>query len=406
MTVQEEYWAKLLIPDLLSGKHKARGGTDMKQQAIITYHSAYNFGSVLQAYATQQTVMYMVGNAEIINYRMNEQKRYYEKLYRWDYGPKTILRDLLMLPAHNKRKKRAEAFEKFFSEKLILSKEVSEPEEVAELWGKYDTIISGSDQIWCKRSNELRNSQWKYIDPYILKGFSGCKISYASSIGASTDDDLRHILNDIQQFDAIAMREDASAKKMRDLLGHDVSTVLDPTFLLTKDEWIHKLNLKKNSDENYILYYSLGDIKNIRSSMKSLIALAKAKKKKILIVTPFAYVPLANKLLEQHPEYGPIDFITAIYNADMIVTDSYHGTILSVNFGKDFYSICGTGGAEFRKTDILNRLGLQERIITDVTVIPKLDSDPIDYTTVYSKLYTLRRHSLNYLKDALEGRKK
>ena len=378
----------------------------MTQYAIITYHSAYNFGSVLQAYATQQAVMNIVGNAEIINYRMNEQKRYYEKLYRRNYGSKAFIKDLLMLPVHDKRKKKAKAFEKFFKEKLILSKEVSEPEEVAELWGKYDTIISGSDQIWCKRSNELRNNQWKYIDPYILKGFSGRKISYASSIGASTDDDLRHIINDIQQFDAISMREAVSAGKMRDLFGHDVSAVLDPTLLFTKDEWIHKLDLKKNSDENYILYYSLGDIKNICSTMKSLIALAKAQKKKILIVAPFAYVPLANKLLEQHPEYGPMDFITAIYNADMIVTDSYHGTILSVNFGKDFYSICGAGGAEFRKIDILNRLGLQERIITDVTMIPKLDFNPIDYATVYSKLYTLRQHSLNYLKDALEGGKK
>ena len=110
----------------------------MSKCALITYHSAYNFGSALQAYATQQAVMYMVGNSEIINYRMNEQKRYYEKLYRRDYGPKTFLKDLLMLPVHHKRKRRAEAFEKFFSEKLILSKEVSEPEEVAELWGKYD----------------------------------------------------------------------------------------------------------------------------------------------------------------------------------------------------------------------------------------------------------------------------
>ena len=112
----------------------------MTQYAIITYHSAYNFGSVLQAYATQQAVMNIVGNAEIINYRMNEQKRYYEKLYRRNYGSKAFIKDLLMLPVHDKRKKKAKAFEKFFKEKLILSKEVSEPEEVAELWGKYDTI--------------------------------------------------------------------------------------------------------------------------------------------------------------------------------------------------------------------------------------------------------------------------
>ena len=370
---------------------------------IITYHSAYNFGSVFQAYATQVAVKRIAGEATIINYRMVEQQHFYYPLYRTHYGVKTWAKDRMQLFAHKKRCLRRERFEKFIAEYFTLTQQVREPEEVFELWQNFHIMISGSDQIWNKHSCELEHNEWRYMDPYLLKGFQGRRISYASSVGNMTDMELQSILPELQQFDVLAFRESTSAKKMTTLLDRPVETVLDPTFLLTKDDWIAYLQLQRACKERYILAYFLCGPKKLAQLLPTLLRFAKKRECKVKLLTPFSYIPYPDKRVEYHPEYGPIEFMNALYNAEAVVTDSYHGTILSVNFGKDFYSNCKSGGSEFRKTDILGRLGLQDRIIHDVAIIPKLDMPSIDYTDVYAKLDALRQHSLNYLKTILKG---
>ena len=100
--------------------------------------------------------------------------------------------------------------------------------------------------------------------------------------------------------------------------------------------------------------------------------------------------------------YGPIEFLKAVYNADAIVTDSFHGTIFSINLGKKFYSINGQNISDFRKTDILEKLGLMNRSITWDTKYEELDQSEIDYQAVNEKLDELRKHSIDYLKRAIE----
>ena len=368
---------------------------------LITYHSAYNYGSALQAFATQKVVEALDLNVEIINYRMLEQRHFYSLYRSLKFCKGAVVKNLLQLPIHSKRKKRQQEFEKFFYEFMRLSKEFSEPEDIVQIWDKYDTVISGSDQIWNKHSCELEHSDWRYIEPYFLKGFSGKKISYASSTANMNNSELSRILPYIKQFFYISMREKSSAERLTKLLGRPVENVLDPTFLLTKDDWIVNLQLQKNDDERYILVYSLGGPKQLIQLLPVMARLVKKRNCKAKVVTPFAYLPYPDKHIEYHPEYGPIEFMNVLYNAEAVVTDSYHGTILSVNFGKEFYSICKSSGSEFRKTDILDQLGLHERIISNVSTIPELCLSPIDYADVYDKLDSLRRHSLNYLKTAL-----
>lgn len=374
----------------------------MNKTALITYHSAYNFGSVLQAFATQQTLCGLAHPADIINYRMDEQKYYYQRILHPRYGTKRMILESANLLKKAKFHCRALQFESFFSDYLLLTPEMSEPEEVYSQWQQYDTVISGSDQIWNKHSCELHHNEWHYMDPYLLKGFHGRKISYASSICGMTDEELLRITPELRQFDALSFRESVTAEKMSNILNRPVEEVLDPTFLLTRDEWIKHMNLLEQHGEKYILAYFLCGPKRLAQYLPILSKLGKRRGCKIKLITPFAYLPLPDRQVEYHIEYGPIDFLNALYNAEAVITGSYHGTILSVNFGKEIYSICKAGGAEFRKTDILERLGMDDRIIYDVTQISDIELPPIDYSSVYAKLDTLRRHSLNYLKTALE----
>ena len=209
------------------------------------------------------------------------------------------------------------------------------------------------------------------------------------------------ILLEIKKFDAISMREVESAKRMTKLLNREITAVVDPTFLLNKNEWINNMGLGEKKDKDkYILYYSLGGIKPLRENTTVLRKIANKKNLKIKVITPFAYLKLNDEMIEMHPDVGPEEFLELIYNANMIVTDSYHGTILAVNLNKEVYSLCENFGSEFRKTDILKRIGLDDRIIYDINSLHN-EFKKIDYSRINSILESLRNDSYSYLKKAL-----
>ena len=226
---------------------------------LITYHAAYNFGSVLQAYATQEYLKTRFGNCEIINYRTKEQRRVYS-VFVWNKGivgwGKSLIKNILKMSQYKKRKIRQDRYEKLIKEWFALSEECVEPEDVYGIWNRYDLIVSGSDQIWNKMANEMANMPWKYMMPYLLHGYKGKKISYASSVGNMSDEDLKKIIPEINQFDAVAMREKQTADKLNLLCNKNIASVVDPTFLLNREEWIERFNLKE-TEEKYILYYAL-----------------------------------------------------------------------------------------------------------------------------------------------------
>ncbi|MBR6981968.1 MAG: polysaccharide pyruvyl transferase family protein [Ruminococcus sp.] len=370
----------------------------MKKVGIITFHSAYNYGSVLQAFATQETVRILGYSPEIINYRLKEQKKVYSNI-RLNYGYKELIKDMTLIPMYGKRNQKYAAFEDFFAKKLVLTKEVAEVEETIELMQQYETVISGSDQIWNKHSLELEANSWNYMAPYLLAGFKGKKVSYASSTANMSEEELEKIKPYLQKFSYIAMREPTSAEVISDLMGRKVETVLDPTFLLDRNAWLKALTLH-NQQSGKIVYYSLGGLKRFNAIRPVLEQLANKEKSSIIVMTPFCYVA-KNDVFEPHPEYGPIDFLQTLQSAKMVVTDSYHGTILSVNLGKDVYSICKKGGSEFRKTDVLKAVGMHDRIIYQPEKLIEDHFAPIDYEAVHACLRKLREQSLSYLKHAL-----
>lgn len=112
-------------------------GDGIMKIGLITYHSAYNFGSVLQAYATQTVIKRIAGNCEIINYRTKEQKRVYS-IFVWSKGWRVLISAVnngLALLKLREKKKRIDAYEKLFSEIFTLSPECTEPEDVYKIWG-------------------------------------------------------------------------------------------------------------------------------------------------------------------------------------------------------------------------------------------------------------------------------
>lgn len=372
----------------------------MKKVGLITYHAAYNYGSVFQAYALCKKVNNLGYDCKIINYRMPSQQAYYA-MYRTQFGLKTFIKDLLKLPIHKERKIRSEKFEQFI-QKMPLTAETVEPEETLELMKEYPVVLSGSDQIWNKHSCELHWSDWKYMDPYLLRGYKGKKLSYASSYGNMSSSELNRIAQDIRNIEFVSMRESSSAKTMSKLLNRNIPWVVDPTFLLHSSDWKGLMSTSKKNSEPYIFYYALDSYKQMIERRKVLLRISEKYNMKIHVLAPRAYYSPKKGKIVLVPALGPEEFLSELQNADVVITDSYHGTILSVNLQKEVYSLCAEGGSEFRKTDILANLGLQDRIISSVDQIASTNFAPINYSAVNEKLDHCREKSLDYLKMALE----
>lgn len=372
----------------------------MNRIGLLTYHSAYNYGSALQAYATQQAIASLGYDVEMINYRMAEQSYFYKKLYHFRYGGKSLVRDLMQIPMQKKRIKRAREFEDFFEKYYNMTSEMSEPEEVFAMWNRYDCIVSGSDQIWNKDSIEFRHNDIKYMDPYLLKGFNGKKVSYASSVGTLDKEKLDKILPAIGEFEAISFREKQSSDHVSDKLGKKVVNVLDPTFLLDKEQWIDALGLKKK-EEDYILYYSLANYKDEVREAKYLKALADRFGCRVVVITPLNYAPVKDRVIEYRPDYGPRDFLELIYNAKLVVTYSYHGTILSVNMGKPFYSLAKKTSSDYRKKDILGRISLEDRIAYGLEDVLERGLPDTDYAIANGMIEKYRNESYDFLSSSI-----
>lgn len=365
---------------------------------IITYHAAYNFGSMLQAYATQEAVKKIGHEAIMLNYRMPSQKNFYKE-YRTGYGKLNFVQDLLQFPMHKDKIARREKFEIFLKEYFNLSAEFNEPEEMRAICEGLDVIISGSDQIWNAKSCEFVKCDMRYMRPYLLDGFEGKKISYASSIGHMGESELEKIISFISDFDFLSVREQAAKTIIERYIDIPIDRVLDPTFLLNRNEWINKLKLKREDENPYILFYSLKRFDG-NVLLKEVKECAKKRNLAVKYIMPFSYLPNMSKNVKNCENYGPVEFMNAIYNSKMVITDSYHGTILSLNLNKNVYSLCNNAGAEFRKTEVLERLGLGTRIIGGVNEAFNVTSE-IDFDAINEVIIEEREKSFNYLLQAI-----
>ncbi len=375
-----------------------------KKIGLITYHSAYNFGSVLQAMATQLTIKKLGYPTEIVDYRPTEGDYFYKHLLFRHQPAKFFITDLPNLLIIAQRKLRQRRFEEFISRHIELSEQAyKEPEDLDAISNAYSLVISGSDQIINKHSNELITVDWEYMNPYLLTWFNGLKISYASSPASMTDEELKRITPELQKFKELSAREHDAAVKLSKLTGKHVSTVCDPTLLLDKTEWEEAVNIPENHVEgDYILYYSLKRPRIMYAEiMPQLKRLHDRTGCKIAIITPLTgFIPPSAGFVSCF-DAGPAQFLSLIKYARAIVTDSYHGTLFSINFHKPFWTL-DKNADDSRKSQILSRIGLSNRIVNSIDNIPQA-FDAIEFGEAHKHIAEFRHHSINYLSTAIKN---
>lgn len=371
---------------------------------IITFHGSHNYGSVLQAYATQKLLSNLGQESEIINFRMESQKEYYA-LYPTKYGKQIMVGNVLRLPYHAQRKIRFQKFEKFMQTRYKMSgSDLKNYEDLKTVASKYDMYLTGSDQIWSNRIPELVHSDKDFTGVYFLDFVEDGKkrISFASSVGEANEQDLADKVDLLKKFSAISTRETYGVNLLSKMTGMPVSKVLDPTLMISKEEWLSIAPKEPMVKGDYIFLYTLRGVRKVATWGKYLTKLAKKLNMKVVCVSPF--FPVLTPGVQNIYNAGPEDFINLINNAKLVFTDSFHGTAFSINLNKPFFSLTPGKEGDVRKREITDTLGVGDRIISQHSQVEEIMDWELDYTTriTNQKLEELRKEGLDYLQRAIE----
>lgn len=362
---------------------------------IITFHKAVSYGAGYQAYALQQYLIKCGYKVEIIDY-LPPRFRRWRTIFLQPTNTSFIKKCFKLLPYVICKTTSYHMLMRFNKLYLNLSENTffSENELTAYNF-PYKTFITGSDQVWNLKFDELKN-----IRPYLLSftDEKDIRISYASSIGLDKLSNVEPIkkkefLSFINRYNAISVREE-SAQKL--LAQHDIVSewVLDPTFLLNADDWLQlSKKPKKKINKKFVFVYGLYRNKQLYNLAHKI-----ARRKKLAIVNiaeSYDFCKGAiNDIIVTHEE-----LLWYITNAECVITDSFHGTALSINMNKSVY-IFGAARYNTRISSLVSLLGLGNRYITkdknvDISVID------MDYSTINEKLKHERIRAEKYLKEAL-----
>ena len=368
--------------------------------ATMTWIYNGNYGTVLQAYALQKMLNDRGYETSLINYRASTKsklKNFFKSKNSYSLfiqkAKSIIFRSKSSLSIDYKlRNKR---FMDFLNEECSLTELYSDPESLRKLNDIYDVFICGSDQIWSPNFfNEI--FYLSYVDD------NKKRIAYAPSFGVSSIEGKKKnkIKKLLDKFNYISVREKQGADIVKDLTGKDAEVVLDPTLLLSEEQW-SKVAVNPNIEEPYILCYFLSDNDFYYNTVEKLVEETGYKVVSIP-VTSESY----NTDYDKYPDAGPQEFLGLIKNAELVCTDSFHGTVFSINFKKDFYvfkrfSDESSSSQNSRIYNILNLLNANDRLFGEDKKVDKEDIKVKNYSEIYEKLLELRKLSIEWLIEKL-----
>lgn len=350
---------------------------------ILTLHTAINYGAVLQAYALQKVLQKHGYDSEVIDYRcekINEKG----KLTARECG-----KYLFRFRKYWNHYKKIKRFHEFVKYHMAVSGRKYDKATIAECAGRYDSIITGSDQIW---NFDITGSDTAFMLDFI----SDCKKkkSYAASFGVCEFSEAqkqcsKRLLNG---YSSLLVRED-SAKNFLETIGLKSEVVLDPTLLLTKKNW-ESLVTGRLIQEDYILVYMV-------ASQRYLIKLAKRLAKKMRCKLVFLRMePQRDERGTGQVIYhaGPLEFLNYIKYADLIMTTSFHGMAFSILLNRDVYYEADKERNKNvgRLTDLAERVGIEDREIVSEE-LTEGNCRPIDWKRINEKLEEERTSSIKRL---------
>lgn len=379
----------------------------MKIGILSLYYHNYNFGGALQAYALCKYLNKKY-DAEQISVKF-EFPDYLRQQICKTRGIRKIKAVLSLVKYNtlqwcskmthpvvtNKLHIRKRQFDAFCNQ-IPHSIRVYTIDSVKETDKIYDMFVCGSDVIWnCG------------MPAFVAAlGFTEKeKIAYAPSVGSSMLPDWwkKEYIPYVTKIQSISMRENSTANQLERLLEKPVECVLDPTFLLKKEDWDRCVG-KEEKRTNECFCYLLGNSVIQRKQIAEF-----AKKNKLRLVTePYA----TNQSFRKCDKYfgdlkdyhsGPKEFINHIKNSEVIITDSFHACVFSIIYNKEFYAVPRINDTDEalsgRVKSLLETLNLKERYVQNIQTQERVN---IDYSDANILVEKLREKSVLFLEESVK----
>ena len=355
---------------------------------VITLNAVRNYGSVLQALATQELLKENGADVEIINYVREDVL---PSNIAKTYGGNNILKRLAMIPTIIRWKV---VFDKFQEKNLNLGKiKYTTEEDFKNYPLKADAYCTGSDQVW--------NSKWNkgIIYPMYLNFVpeNYIKFSFASSFGQDilSDEEIDKTKKYITQYDFISVREETGKRIVEEQYKYpNVVHIIDPTLCLPLEFW-RKYSTKRKIKKDYILIYNLNKSKEFDNYARKL-----AKKtglKLVRLCTRYDQIFRVGKsILVPTVE----EFISLIDNATYVLTDSFHATAFSMNMNTE--PICVYPNEFSGRIDsFLKLVKSTQRKIKDYNDFEVINRH-VNFEEVNNVLNKEREKANNYLKNVVK----
>lgn len=374
----------------------------MRKVGVSTVHTGFNYGSALQAYAGKLFLNKMGYDGNVVSLKGTLIK-----------GRDIRLKKLIIIAGRvmlhpKKMLKRAQAYNSCtsteYSEKtmqLFNDFRLNNIKPLCYSWkelkktansNEFFAYLCGSDQIW--------NGDILYVDPqyYLRYAPERKRIAFAPSFGRNkvADYNEKKVRKYINEIPSLSVREASGKKIIKDLTGRDAEHLVDPTLMISKDEWTKELDLNDNMglDSDYILAYFLNEpSENAKSFIQKL------KKKYNMEVIALPYERNKADWFTRNYNAGPIEFLKLINNAKVVCTDSFHGTAFSINLHTPYYVFDREYGKAAKQSSriesLLNLVDQMERFNPD-------DDLSIEFEYSEKILNREREKALNYLEKSFE----
>ena len=367
--------------------------------AILTVPFNNNYGGFLQAFALKKVLKGMGHDVEFLMRRRYRPPRFarFKNFIKWILGRTNSCSYIRDYHIYKISKNTRRFVRQYLSP---LSKSCYTPTSFKKLMDNYqaDVFIAGSDQCW-----RYKFAPW-YIDDYFYKPLLGTgkkRISYAASFGVDYIEYDENMLLSCQkclkEFSAISVRETSGINLLEQYFnvpkGKAVE-VLDPTMLLSADDYKELICKYNITDQRYLFTYILDD----NEEKEELIS----KIKQELLLSRINQKAQTGDIMALQ-EIEPVElWLSRIYHSSFVITDSYHGMVFSIIFKKPFIVYGNAARGKTRFVSVLNKLGLADRYVENGNNIElSIINDTIDWNKIHDSIQHRRNESLAFLFHAI-----
>lgn len=388
----------------------------MKKVAIVSCYFQHNYGSMLQAYATQMVLDKLGFENETIDISgFDDEIKRAKMLYfakasissdilfsKFGMAKSALMRKILKNEYSINSHSRSIMFDKFSEKYIRLSHAYNSIKELGENCEEnYFAVLVGSDQLWLPGNIAADYYTLNFVPSSVNT------IAYATSFGQSSlpKDSAEKAKKFLRKIKHIGVREESGQKLVKELIGRDVPVVCDPTLLFTGNEWMTIQQEKPIINGKYIFCYFLGNNPPHREFAKRL--RDKTGFKIIALTHLDEFVKSDEGYADESPyDIDPADFLNLIRNAEYICTDSFHCSVFSILYKKPFFTFRRyarkTKSSTNSRLDTLFKIvGISGRIMNGDENIENCLSMKIDFDTALNKLEIVRTYSYSFLVNAL-----